>query len=1063
LVSGFESARLTLGLAQAKAGGSEVNRKICFSSSHIHVREWRFEEKVFHELGEGIGFTRDAGARMVWQRSMKLACNQMKALAFVLWGMCVPALGVTNGPTSYSVRVWQTEDGLPQNSVYALIQTPDDYLWVGTREGLARFDGVRFTLPDEKAAPELRHGWITALCVGRDGSLWIGVDGSGVTRMKQGKYFRLTEADGLLSNQIKCLLEGADGSIWIGSDGGVTRWREGKLTSFTEKNGLAANAVKGMCEDREGNIRIATIRGLSRLDKEGNISTYNFAIGLTANALKFVCVDRHGVLWIGSNEGLYSLQGEKQVSYGVSEGLPDRIVHSAYEDRAGQLWVGTHRGPVRMVEGQMLPRSNSQQLASDWIYAIFEDREGNIWLGAEDGLYRLNPARFTTYTTQQGLTHNNVMSVLQDRLGTIWIGTSGGGLNQMKGNEIGAFGRPGGVTHSEVLSLDEGRDGSLWVGMDHSGGLNRFKDNARNLFPRQPGLIDAAVRVIHEDKQGWLWIGTRRGLNILKDGKFETYTPSAGLAGNDVTAICEAADGSCWIGTDTGLSCWREGKFTNFTTHQGLSANYVNALYQDSNHTLWIGTRGGGLNRYRAGKFSAYTTREGLFSDEVYEIVEDDFGNFWMSCRKGIFRVSKREFDDLDRGESKVLSCTAFGKADGLASVQCNGVSKPAGWKSRDGRLWFPTIHGIVAVDSTIKPNPRPPPVLIEEVIADKRPVQSPKPSLQDRDTSLVETAVLDAVTIPPGHGELEVRYTALSFEAPEKNRFRYMLEGVDSGWEDAGAERVARYNNITPGRYRFRVTACNNDGLWNESGATLAVVFQPHYWQTWWFRPAIVAALGLLLAMFYRTRVARLRALEALRIEIAANLHDDVGSRLTKVAMVTEQVEREIPASDQRKALVQNIASTTREVIQAMDEIVWTINPKNDTLDHLANYIFQYAQEYFQDTGVRCRLDVPPRLPDQPVSTEERHNLFMAVKEALNNVLKHAAATEVRVALAVADGRLSVVIADNGCGFQPDRPNSTGNGLQNMRQRLERIGGRLVLESMPGEGTKIRMEANGR
>jgi signal transduction histidine kinase len=288
------------------------------------------------------------------------------------------------------------------------------------------------------------------------------------------------------------------------------------------------------------------------------------------------------------------------------------------------------------------------------------------------------------------------------------------------------------------------------------------------------------------------------------------------------------------------------------------------------------------------------------------------------------------------------------------------------------------------------------------------------------------------------------------------------MLEGVDSDWVDAGPERTARYNNIVPGNYRFRVSASNNDGVWNEAGAVVALVFLPHYWQTWWFRPAIGAALAMLFAMFYRTRVARLRALENLRIQIAANLHDDVGSRLTKVAMVTEQVEREIPDSDRRKPLIQNISRTTREVIQAMDEIVWTINPKNDTLDNLANYIFQYAQEYFQDTSVRCRLDVPTRLPDQPVSTEERHNLFMAVKEALNNVLKHAGATEVRIALAVADSRLTMTIADNGRGFVPNLPHPNGNGLKSMKERLEAIGGRLRLESKPGEGTKVTMEANG-
>jgi ligand-binding sensor domain-containing protein/signal transduction histidine kinase len=988
-------------------------------------------------------------------------CRDLAKVGLALfWGTGLPALGATNGIMPYSVRIWQTDDGLPQNSVYAITQTQDEYLWVGTREGLARFDGARFTMLDEKAAPELKHGWITALCAGRDGSLWIGVDGSGVTRMKAGKFSRISETDGLLSNQIKCLLEGSDGSLWIGSDGGVTRYRDGKLSSFTEKNGLAANSVRGLCEDRQGNIRIATLRGLSRLDKEGNISTYNFAIGMIGNALKFVSADRHGGLWSGSNEGLYSLEGEKQVTYGVGDGLPDRVVYYAYEDRVGQLWVGTHRGLARMVSGKLMAQSNGTEVSSDWIYTIFEDQEGNVWLGGEDGLYRLSPARFTTYTTQQGLTHNNVMSVLEDREGTIWISTSDGGLDRLKGTEITGFGSAAGLTSDQTLALHEGRDGSLWVGTDHGSGLNRLKGGPPNLFRKQPGLIGAAIRAIHEDQRGWLWVGTSLGLNLWRDGKFGTFTTANGLAGNFVMAICERSDGSCWIGTDGGLSRWQDGKFTNFTIREGLSANYVHAIYEDREQTLWIGTRGGGLNRYQGGKFTAYTAKDGLFSDEVYEIVEDDFGYFWMSSRRGIFRVSKKELDGLDRGTTKVLTSTAFGKADGLASVQCNGVSKPAGWKGRDGRLWFPTIRGVVSVESKLKINERKPPVLIEELIADKRRMADGRWQMAD---GRVEQEAGKEIRIPPGHGELEIQYTALSFQAAEKNRFKYMLEPVDTDWVDAGGSRAAHYNNIAPGIYRFRVTASNNDGVWNETGASLALVFQPHYWQSWWFRPAIGAALAMLLAMFYRTRVARLRALERLRIQIAANLHDDVGSRLTKVAMVTEQVEREIPASDLRKPLIQNISRTTREVIQAMDEIVWTINPKNDTLDNLANYIFQYAQEYFQNTGVRCRLDLPPRLPDQAVSTEERHNLFMAVKEALNNVLKHADATEVRIALAVVGSRLTMSIADNGRGFLPGQPHPTGNGLQNMKERLERIGGRFVLESKPGEGTRIKLEANGK
>jgi ligand-binding sensor domain-containing protein/signal transduction histidine kinase len=970
----------------------------------------------------------------------------------LLWRPDVVLQASSNAITSYSVRAWQTDDGLPQNSVYAIAQTPDGYLWVGTREGLARFDGVRFVPLGESAPAELRHGWIMALCVDREGNLWIGCEGYGLARLKDGQFTRFSETDGLISNLIRCLLEDRDGALWIGTEGGLSRYQGGRFKSITEKDGLSVNAIRGVCQDHSGNLRIATLRGLNTLDKEGNIRAVDAPPGKPSVAVKFVCEDRQGRIWTGSIQGLNCLDGKRIISYGLNEGLPDIIQTFALEDRAGQLWVGTYHGVARLVDGKVIPWTKTEGATGDLIYTLFEDREGNLWVGTQDGLYRLRPARFTAYTAEQGLSRNNSMSVLEDHAGTIWIGTWDGGLNHLEDGKFTAYGLASGLDSNRILALHEGRDGGLWVGLDFGAGLNRIKGRPPNLFPKLPGLIPAAIRAVYEDRKGTLWVGTSRGLNVLKGNEFEAYSTANGLAGDTVSAILEDDEGSIWIGTEHGLSRWQAGRFTNFTMREGLSHDAISALYQDRDRTLWIGTRAGGLNRYKGGKFTACMTRDGLFSDEVYEILEDDFGYFWMSCRKGIFRVSKKQLDDFIPGAGKAVYCTAFGRADGLPSVQCNGVAKPAGWKAKDGRLWFATIRGVVVVEPGIKTNERSPPVYVEEVLADGR-------RLLPDNLAAGESLSL---SVPPGRGGLAIHYTALSFQAPEKNRFKYKLEGFDAGWIDAGAGRTASYNQLAPGKYRFRVVASNNDGVWNEAGATLSLVLRAYYWQTWWFKPVIGAGVALLLTLLYRLRVTRLRELERLRIQIAANLHDDVGARLTKVAMVTELVDRGTTDSHPNKPHIQNIFRTVREITQAMDEIVWTINPKNDTLDHLANYIFQYAQEYFQDTGVSCRLDVPAQLPDRPLSTEARHNLFMAVKEALNNALKHSQATEVRIGLGVTDNRMKITIADNGCGFVAGQACGKGNGLDNMKQRLEQIGGRLVLESEPGRGTTIRLEAEG-
>ena len=356
-------------------------------------------------------------------------------------------------------------------------------------------------------------------------------------------------------------------------------------------------------------------------------------------------------------------------------------------------------------------------------------------------------------------------------------------------------------------------------------------------------------------------------------------------------------------------------------------------------------------------------------------------------------------------------------------------------------------------MEPNVRVNDLLPTVIIEKIVVDQKVLWA----------NGVRQPDAAALNIPPGSGRIEIHFTALSLRAAEKNRFKYQLEGLDDEWVDAGHQRVANYPNVGPGTYRFLVVACNNDGVWNESGAELALHVMPYFWQTWWFRGVLVMLSILLLVAFYQARVARLRGLADLRIRIAQDLHDDVGSRLTRVAMVTELADRETPAGGPGKSHIQNITRTVRDITRAMDEIVWTINPRNDSLENLANYIFHYAQEYFQDTGVRCRLDLPHDLPDRLVTTEERHNLFMAVKEALNNILKHAGATEVRIALTIVEKRMMIVITDNGRGVSEGLSDPTGVGMLNMKQRLETIGGKFDLESSPSSGTTVTMRLPGR
>lgn len=588
------------------------------------------------------------------------------------------------------------------------------------------------------------------------------------------------------------------------------------------------------------------------------------------------------------------------------------------------------------------------------------------------------------------------------------------------------------------------------------------------------------MRVLHEDRSGNLWIGTGRGLSCLKDGKFTNYTVGDHLGGGAVQAICEDHAGKLWVGTEGGLSCRANGRFTNLTTEAGLSANAVTALYEDNTHDLWVGTRSGGLNRLRDGQFKAYTTRQGLTSDEVLEILEDDQGWLWMSCSTGVFRVRKRDLDDLDGGKTTVVASVAYGKNDGMESAQCSGLGKPAGWKSRNGRLWFPTTKGVIGVDpETARINHVPPPVYIEQLIADRKPrlYSGPEIAATAGEAGAATSAGLatgEAARVPPGRGELEFHYTALNLQAPESSRFKHRLEGIDSDWVDAGVRRTAHYFNVYPGEYRFRVLACNKDGVWNMTGASLAIVLRPHVWQTWWCRGLVAMLLlgGVSGTALYATRRRMQRklalseqraAIEKERGRIAKDIHDDLGSSLTRIMMLGERAGEDLDKRENLGVHVGKIVTTARRTVQALDEIVWAVNPANDTFEGLVQYISHHADEFFENANMSCRLEMPEALPTIVLPAEVRHDLFLVVKEAFNNVLKHSQASEVRVRVSGDNLGVTIEIEDNGCGFDPGENGGgrVGNGLTNMRKRIEGLGGELRLTSASSAGTRLKMRVN--
>ncbi len=969
--------------------------------------------------------------------------------------LLISTAAFASDPPEYLSRTWQIDEGLPQNAVQAVAQSAEGYLWVGTTRGLARFDGVRFEVYDSENTRAFKNSSVTALCQRRDGSLWIGTGGGGVVVMDRGRFEHHAMADDAPANNVKCIVEGTGGRLWIGTAGGLFCVESNRSRRFTVKDGLAENIVRSVAEERN-RLWIGTGSGVNLYDGTTIIRQTIPARNPNPSVRAIFC-DSQGRVWVGIAGGLACLKDGKFKTFSKKDGLPDDNITVLSEDRRGTIWVGTFGGLCRFTNGKFVIEKNGSGGFYDQVNALLEDQEGDIWAGARDGLHKLRARRFLAYTRQQGLPHDNIMSVLEDRPGNLWVATWGGGLAQLKEGTSTTYSWENslrkGLNTDLILSLYEDRDGSILIGTDYEGGTFRFNDGKfARVWDKEEASTNRIIRVIYRDRAGNLWFGASAGLVL--GGSNERF-----LEGATIRCIAESKDGTLWLGSNDGLFRRNGGAFERSGLPAEMQHETIIALHADEEGSLWIGTEKHGLGRLKNGRYASYTTKQGLLSDEIFEILEDDHGWFWVSCSRGVFRISKANLAEYDQGKAPEIRAIAYGRADGMESIQCNGVSKPAGWKSRDGRLWFATTKGLVVVDPNMAEelNRKAPEVRIEEVLADGRSLGA-----FDSKERLVR--------VQPGRGELEFHYTALSFAVPEENQFRYKLTGVDSDWVNAGSRRVAYYNSLRPGNYEFRVLAANNDGVWNQTGARLEVRLEPHVWQLWWFSSCAATAMAGMIGVSVRyatrrrlhSRLQQLKhqhAVERERSRIARDMHDDLGSRLTEILLLNELAQKSSAKPEDLQAHLLKQSEVIQDVAGSLDAIVWAVSPANDSLDRLANYLYEQVERFLAMRSIRCRLDVPDELPDYSVSSEIRHNVFLTVQESLNNIIRHSGASEVWFRLRVTPGRLAISIEDNGRGFLSADPSSFGNGLQNMEKRMKNLGGAFQLVSSPGDGTSIRLE----
>ncbi|MGA7992658.1 MAG: two-component regulator propeller domain-containing protein [Thermoanaerobaculia bacterium] len=782
-------------------------------------------------------------------RSYRLAAL---LVALVLGRLEAPALDPKKALTQYEVQTWGTDSGLPESWATAIHQTRDGYLWIGTQEGLVRFDGVRFTVYDKQTTPAMKSQSILCLLESRDGALWIGTGGGGALRYAGGVFTTYGKAEGLPDENVWSLLEDREGRIWIGTASGACKFEGKRIVAAREGGGLLSKSFVLAMSETDGALWFGTDgNGLIRLASDG-LRILTTKDGLPDDRVRCLYPEPDGTLWIGTRGGgLGRLRAGRLTRFPTANGAWANIGNSAIcRDRNGNLWVGTRGGGLLRLRGEGFEAGGKGVLGSDVISAVLEDREGNLWVGTQGaGLVRMKDGSFTPFGLPEGLRDENLLPVLEDRAGSLWLGSFGGGLFRFSRGSFTGFTTRKGLSSDVVLSLAEGGDGSLWIGTD-GGGLNRLKDGRFARFGARQGIPSDRVTAVAEDRRG-LWIGTLGGgLARMREGKIERVPPPRDFRKQEnVLALTPASDGSLWVGTEGGgASRLLNGEWTVYTKKDGLPGDVVFCILEEAPSVLWIGTENG-LARLRDGKLAAVTPREGLFDGGVSQVLNDE-DHLWASNNKGVFRVAKAELNDVMDGRGGRLAPRAFGKSDGMRSNECNGGGQPAGWKSRDGRLWFPTVRGVVAVNPReLQVNRLPPPVEVESISVDGK-LLAAQP---DR-------------TAPPGQGNLEIQYTALSFVDPAKVRFQYRLEGFDADWIDAGTRRVAYYTHTPPAHYRFRVRACNNDGVWSPEGAELSFTLRSHVYQSPWFIALCVAAVGLAGVTTYRRRV---RELDRRRVEL--------------------------------------------------------------------------------------------------------------------------------------------------------------------------------------------------
>ncbi len=996
--------------------------------------------------------------------------------------------------TQLSHEVWQSDHGLPQNSITAIQQTEDGFLWLGTQEGLVRFDGVRFTVFDKNNTPQIRNNHIVDLAVNRSGTLIIATHSEGLVAFRNGIFMRVTNVPQLDGTQLRHIHIDRRGSIWVSTrDSGIVRIDSNSNTHYTARNGLVSNNVWDVAEDAAGRFWVAAEGGLSVITPD-TILSFSRKEGVMAHENFSLLPLSGGEIWVGGRDGMQKFRLERSVlreteRYTRESGLAGTGVYEMLSDQQGNIWICGDRGLTRLYDGTLSTFTEKEGLSEQLLNAVFVDREGNLWIGTDGGgLNVLKDGIFTSYSVKEGMPHNNTWTVIEDKSRNLWVGTDEGLVlfDQSTGVRR-VYNRKDGLSHRLIWSLSTDSGNGLWVGTIN--GLNRIVNERIVPLPKELRFEDQAINTLTTDRTGALWVGTSgSGLYKVVNNRRTKIGVEHGITNEFINVIMEDRHGNILVGTDgDGLLILRDDTVrARYTVKEGLTSNFIYSLYVDAQNNYWAGTLGNGLNIFDGSAIHSFTMKEGMFDDVIFQILEDDFRRMWFSCNKGIFQVERQQFFQMIGGSSAHVTYTAYGKENGMNTSECNGGTSPAGWKTRSGHLWFPTSRGVTMVDpKNITINTQPPLVVIEDLIIDNQTV-----------------AHSSAALIPPGRQRFEFRFTGLSFDGPKKVRFKVMLEGYDKGWDDIRYRRAAYYSYLPPGEYTFRVIAANGDGVWNMEGASFPFIVQAHFYETRMFYFAVAVTLTLLTLGIYRWRMRTLRArqeeLERLVEERTRNLTEannaksqllsfvahDLKTPLITINSIAQEIKR-FEVDKHFRGYLDLVEQNSKRIVTLISEILnitaiesgkfqFKMEPIN--IADIAGMVVDGYQVQAQRKDQMLRYTVEGH--EQCTVMADSGKLQEAMENLVNNAIKYSPrGAQITVAVVRNNGTVRFSVNDQGPGISDEEKEqlfkkftvlsakptggeiATGLGLAIVKEIIEAHHGKIYVLSEPAKGSTFVIE----